>query len=143
MLNGYDFRIMKTHQGEYADYTNSEFVRKASAVPEDILSKVDLYDLKNYRYGKIERDQMETMIEAFMTGKSYEAEKSVAGEQPIKETRPAGEVLAQAAAAQPAAVPAQPSAPTAATSATGKNLSPQEILKRLRDRQAAQAAGTA
>lgn len=137
MFEGYHFNINKIKQGEYADYGNSEFARKQTAIPQEILAKVDLYDLKKFRYGKIERDQMETMIDAFLTGKSYEAEKkadpSAAVAEP-KETRPAAEVVQQAAAAQPAA------APTAATAgAGGAKLSPQEILARLKARQQATA----
>lgn len=144
MFEGYDFRISKTKQGDWADYSTSEFARKASAVPQEVLTKVELYDLSKFRYGKIERDQMETMIDAFLTGKSYEAEKKDAAPAggnvaDPKEGRPAAEVLQQAAAAQPAAAPAQPTATTSATSG-GQKLSPQEILKKLKERQQANAA---
>lgn len=135
MLEGYNFNIAKTKQGEYADYSTSHFARKATPIAEEVLAKVELYDLKNYRYGKIERDQMDTMIEAFMTGKTYEAEKGPDATA-AKETRPAGEVLSQAAAAT--AAPAQPSTTTAAVS-SGAKLTPQEILKKLKERQQANA----
>lgn len=143
MVNGYDFRINKTHQGEYADYTTSDFARKSTPIPEDLLPRVELYDLKNYRYGKIEREQVETMIEAFLTGRSYEEEKkgdgAAAGDQSTgspsldqtlstpKPTQDAGAVMQ--AAATPAATPA------AAAPAAGGKLSPQEILAKLKARQ--------
>lgn len=138
MENGYDYRIVKTKQGEYPDYSNSEFVRKSSAISEDILGKIELYDLKKYRYAKIERDQIETMIEAFMTGKSYEDEKdgdaSSNDVNTPKETKSATEVLKQFEAAKPAETK------TTSTAEGAPKLSPQDILKRLRDRQAAAAS---
>lgn len=136
-MNGYDFNINKTKQGEYADYTTSDFARKSTAVPDELLARIDLYDLKNFRFGKIERDQMETMIEAFLTGKSYETKAPATGQstgnpaldQKLNEAKPtqsletvvkAGELPPQ----QPAAAPA-----------AGAKLSPQEILRKLKERQ--------
>lgn len=136
MVKGYNFRINKTHQGDYADYTTSDFARKSTPVTENLLDKLELYDLKNYRYGKIEREQMEAMIEAFLTGRSYEDEKSTAAStgspaldatiSSPKSTQPA-ELVVEAVKAP------MTEAPVAAVT-TGK-LSPQEILKRLKERQ--------
>jgi hypothetical protein len=139
MISGYNFKIYKTKQGEYSDYTTSDFARKSTQVPDSFLSKIELYDLKNFRYGKIERDQMEVMVEAFLTGRSYEAEKekpteSVTGSPTLdakletpKDTQAAETVVQQMAA--PAA-----EAPTAPV--TTAKLSPQEILAKLKARQA-------
>ena len=139
-VNGYDFMINKTKQGEYADYTTSDFARRSTPVPEELLARIDLYDLKNYRYGKIEREQMETMIEAFLTGKTYEAKKDSGDSghstghtgldaklNEPKQTASASTVVQQAAAA-PAPAPA-------AAPAGGAKLSPQEILAKLKARQ--------
>lgn len=140
-VNGYDFLINKTKQGEYADYATSDFARKSTPVSEELLARADLYDLKNYRFGKIERAQMETMIEAFLTGKSYENKDSApkdSGHTPhstghagldaklseIKDTP----VASASPAASPAAAP------------TGVKLSPQEILRKLKERQQGNAA---
>ena len=136
---GYDFRIMKTRQGEYAAYDNSEFARKSTAVSEERLARIQLFNLKDFRYMKIEREQMETMIEAFLTGRSYEDEKPA--EKPAesstghagldakltepKETKPAAEVINAAKADAP-------TAPAGSSRA-------QEILARLKNRQQAQA----
>lgn len=74
--HGYNFMIMKTHQGEYADYTTSDFVRKSTPIPESIRSRLELVDLKKFRYARMEADAMQAQIEAFLTGKTYEEEKS-------------------------------------------------------------------
>jgi hypothetical protein len=72
LIQGCDFKIMKTQQGEYADYSNSEFARKTTAVSEAQLQNLKLYNLKDYRYAKIGREQLEVQIQAFLTGKTYE-----------------------------------------------------------------------
>ena len=63
---GYDFRIAKTKQGEYADYSNSDFARKSSAVPKNLLSRIELYNLADFRMPKVEREAMEAMITGSM-----------------------------------------------------------------------------
>jgi hypothetical protein len=146
-INGYDFSINKTKQGEYADYTTSDFARKSTPLSEEMLDRIDLYDLKNYRYGKIERDQMETMIEAFLTGKSYDDNKggdtpapaaapytphstgSASLDAKMNEDKPVQAAAAVVNAAQAAPAPA-----------AGAKLSPQEILRKLKERQSGAAA---
>jgi len=75
ITRGYDFRISKTKQGEYADYSTSAFARKPSAIPEKFIQHLELHDLKKYRYTRVEADQMELMIEAYFNGQSYVHEK--------------------------------------------------------------------
>ena len=140
MVNGYDFRLNKTKQGEYADYTTSDFARKSTSIPEAMLPRLELYDLKNFRYAKIEREQVETMIEAFLTGKSYEEEKkndAPAG-APAQST---GSPSLDASLSSPKtpqnaeSVMEQAASPAAAApAATGGKLSPQEILAKLKAR---------
>lgn len=145
-INGYDFSINKTKQGEYADYTTSDFARKSTPLSEEMLARIDLYDLKNFRYGKIERDQMETMIEAFLTGKSYEDSKSSDAPAPAPSGHSTGhaqldEKLNEAksvASASESIAAAQSAAPAPAAGTTAK-LSPQEILRKLKERQNASA----
>jgi hypothetical protein len=125
LQTGYDFRINKTKQGEYADYTTSDFARKESAAPAELISRVTpFYNLKDYRFAKIERDQMETMIQAFETGKSYDEghEASAPAVDSPKETKPADEVVQQVKAAAPT------------ESADGGKLSPQQIIAKLKAR---------
>ena len=145
-VNGYDFSINKTKQGEYADYTTSDFARRSTAIPEDLLARVELYDLKNYRYAKIEREQMEAMIEAFLTGKSYEDSKESASstghstgnpqlDTKLNESKPVSTVTEAVQAVQAASPVSTPAAETGEV----KKLSPQEILRKLKERQSAGA----
>lgn len=130
--NGYDFRIVKSKQGQWADYSMSRFLAKSTPIPEHLLGKVELYDLKQWRYKKIEREQMDAMIEADMTGAAMEAdaEESVAGTptppiETVVNTPKAGVVASAAPPTAPSGAPAA-AAPSAA-----------DILKRIRERNAA------
>jgi hypothetical protein len=135
---GYDFRIMKTRQGEYAAYDNSEFTRKASAVSDAFLEKIQLYDLKNFRYGRIDPLQMETMIEAALTGKSYDEKKKDDGEPAATVAEQVAEGKEQQPLETAAAATAEAAAPAAAaTPPAGGSSRAQEILARLRNRNAA------
>lgn len=132
--NGYDFKISKTKQGEYADYSNSDFKRKATPISADLQARMKPYDLKDYRFGKIEREQIEAMLQAALTGGSYDDNKEKAAATEVKETRPAEEVVAQAASAQAP----QPAAAAASPATDGKKpLSPQEILAKYKARTSA------
>lgn len=71
-IEGYDFRISKSKQGEYSNYDLSRFVPKQSAISNDLLESMTLNNLADYRTRKTERDAMEAMIEADLNGKSYE-----------------------------------------------------------------------
>ncbi len=140
MTNGFDFNIYKTKQGEYADYTTSAFARKSTPVDDALLQRqaFSLYDLKNYRFQKIEQLQMEAMIEAFLTGKTWEEKKeegaapaattgSPALDAKLTESKPVASAETVVAAAT------QPAATTTDTAAPAK-LSPADILARLKAR---------
>lgn len=138
MQNGYDFRIEKSRQGEYADYTNSSFARRSTPVPANLLERIELYDLSKYRYGKIEREQMEAMIEAFLTGKDYDDGKGGSSTQTTQERVDAGASKPMQSADQvlSAATNTAPAATAPAADAGGeKKLSPAEILAKLKARQ--------
>lgn len=109
---GYNFSIFKTKQGEYADYTTSDFARRSSPVPEALRSRIELVDLKKFRYARVDADAMQAQIEAFLTGKSYEEDKSGGSEQPDLGVKPSV-VLTAAAPAAPAAETVAPAATTA------------------------------
>lgn len=142
MINGYDFRITKSRQGEYADYSTSDFARKSSQISAAAIDKLELYDLKKYRYAKIEREQMEAMIEAFLTGKSYD-EKSGDASKPSESTGSASldSSVSSPKPTQEAAsvVAAATSTPADSTATPTKKLSPQEILAKVKARQQAGA----
>jgi hypothetical protein len=134
---GYDFRIRKTKQGEYADYSTSSFAPKQSDVPEDVIAKLDLFNLNENRCKQISRDVMEALILADQTGASYKDED---GTLPSSTPAPAA---APAPAATPAATPAvnevtQP-VDTPAPAASKGNA----ILDQIRARAAAAAAAAA
>ena len=103
LLEGFDFKIMKTKQGEYADYSSSEFVRKASAIPENILSRLELVDLNKFRFARVDADTMQAQIEAFLTGKSYDdaREGDTAGGAPNVDTPKDTPVLSAATPSTP------------------------------------------
>ena len=145
LLEGCDFRIMKTQQGEYAAYDNSEFARKSSPVPEDVLGKLQLLDLKNFRYGEIAREQMEAMVEAALTGRSYDDQKAQqqsgghsTGNPSLDKDLNAAKPVADAGAVLGAATDTGASTPAAAPAAAADGASSgraAEILARLRNRQ--------
>lgn len=138
LVNGCDFRISKTQQGEYASYTTSTFARKQTPVPEALLEKLELIDLKSYRYAKIEKEQLEAIRESVITGRSFEESSAPAGDAPPvqKEARPLSEAPAPVAA--PAAPQAAAPAPAPAADASNGSSRAQEILARLRRSQAPQ-----
>jgi len=140
MVAGYNFKINKTKQGEYSDYSTSDFARKSTSIPESFLPNLEMYDLKTFRYAKIEREQMEAIIEAFLAGRSYEAEKETTSAAPAQTTgSPALDAkLAESKPVQDAAaVVEQATAAAPASAAPAGKLTPQEILAKLKARQAA------
>jgi hypothetical protein len=152
MQNGYDFRIIKNKKivpsenggpaKEFGNYADSGFARKSTPIPESFLQNLELLDLKNFRFAKIEREVMEAMIEAALTGRSFEENKGSGGDQQSTGNPSLDKKLSE----KPASVstesvatptPSAPSAPAASTStAPAAKLSPQEILARLKNRTA-------
>ena len=152
MDKGYDFRIIKNKKivpgenggpaREFGNYSDSSFARNPSPVPEEARSRIQRLDLKNYRFTKIEKDQMDALIEAFLTGKNYEEAKTVdngsgstvsvsSGSASLDAKIDSPKTTQDASTVVSAAISSEPSAP-------GK-LSPQEILRKLKERQAASA----
>lgn len=109
---GFDFKIMKTKQGDYADYSSSEFVRKATAIAGSLRDRLELVDLKKFRFARVDADTMEAQIQAFLTGKSYDderaGEESGASEPAPKSSPTIGMAQSQADApsSEPASTPA-------------------------------------
>jgi hypothetical protein len=71
--------IMKTKQGEWADYTTSDFARRSTPIPADLRERIELIDLKKFRFARVDADTMQAQIEAFLTGKSYDDKKASEG----------------------------------------------------------------
>lgn len=131
---GYNFRIRKTKPGEFADYGTSSFAPKQSNVDPELLDKMELYDLKQYRTPYVERSVLEAMLLADQNGGSVVPQygASAAGEA----TPAAGKVAAEPAVKATPAAEADP-APAPAAEGGERKLS---AVEKLRARQAAAQA---
>lgn len=65
---GYDFRIIKSAQGDNANYTLSKFAPKQSDLSDDTIAGLNLYDLSTLRNRRIDKATLEAMIIADQTG---------------------------------------------------------------------------
>jgi hypothetical protein len=74
LVGGYDFRIRKSKQGEYSDYSLSSFNPKASDVDETLIDHMDPFDLSEFRTREITAEEMQALIEADLTGSNYDSE---------------------------------------------------------------------
>lgn len=76
--NGSDFRIKKTQNGQYADYSTSDFARKSSALTDEELAAIDQYGLFNLSEYLPKKPDDETlraiidMFEASLAGDEYD-----------------------------------------------------------------------
>jgi len=130
---GYDFRIIKSKQGQYADYTLSKFAPKQTAVPQNLLDRMELNNLADYRTRKIDRATMDAMIQADLTGGSFEdkngGDKNSGGTTPDPVSTPkagvAAETLVKPEKTEASAGDAKPAS------------SAEDILARIRNRVAA------
>lgn len=74
---GTDFIIKKTMKGKYAAYDlGSKFVRKSTDLSEDVIANLDLTDLKTVLPKHPGREKVEAMLEAALSGGTYEDESS-------------------------------------------------------------------
>lgn len=71
LKGGYNFRIKKTKSGDYASYTTSSFAPKQTDVGDDVIEKLELYNLADYRTPRISLEQLDAMLAADQTGASY------------------------------------------------------------------------
>jgi hypothetical protein len=116
LKGGYNFRIKKTKSGEYASYTTSSFAPKQTDVGDDVIEKLELFNLADYRTARVTRDVLEAMLVADQTGSTYgdgakaEAPKNT-GLTLNKKATPAAAAKADA---EPAAEAAAPAASTGA-----------------------------
>lgn len=137
---GYDFRILKTKQGQFADYTLSKFAPKQTPVPQNLLDRMELNNLADYRTRKIDRDTMEAMIQADLNGGQYE-EKS--GENTSEEKQSTVSRVETAINTPKAGVDAEKlvestkPASSASTPADSGSPKGEDILARIRNRVAA------
>ncbi len=78
---GLDFRIKKTSKGGYADYSNSSWARKETALIEDEIAAIEkhgLYNLKDFLPKKPTEEVLaviKEMFEASVEGEAYDVER--------------------------------------------------------------------
>lgn len=118
LKGGYNFRIKKSKSGEYASYTTSSFAPKQTDVGDDVIEKLDLMNLADFRTARVSRDVVEAMLMADQTGAQF------------GDAKPAAPQAQKPAASTPKATPADdaPSEPTAAPTGE-KKLSAVETLR--------------
>jgi ribosomal protein L12E/L44/L45/RPP1/RPP2 len=102
------------------------------------LADIKLLNLKDYRYAKVDTATLEAMVEAVLTGKSFDEGKAAGAPAaptaaPLKEAAP----LQSAPKAEPAAAKVEAKAEEATAAGTGRAA---EILARLRRNNAPAAA---
>lgn len=120
---GYNFRIKKTKNGQYASYTTSSFAPKQTSLDDDVIESLRLFNLADFRGSKPEVSTVEAMLVADQTGVSFAGGSDDAD---------ADSAPAQQAA--PAPAPTQTAAPAAAPASETKTSS---VLEQLRARAAA------
>ncbi len=108
LKGGYNFRIKKTKSGEYASYTTSTFAPKQSDIDDDVIGRLELYDLSDYRTPRVSREVLEAMLVADQTGAALAKDD---GDAPTPSLALNKKASAPAAAPAPAAsVDAEPAA---------------------------------
>lgn len=138
--NGYDFRIVKTKSGEYANYDTSAFARRSSALSVEELEEAmnNEIDLSTKRTAQMPVAELEALLLADISGSAY----SDGSSEPAKPSTPAPE--APSAPAPSASLsdsdpaPAAP-APAASDDAPKTKPSAAELIARLKAKN--QAAG--
>lgn len=95
LKGGYNFRIKKSKSGEFASYTTSSFAPKQTDVGDDVIEKLDLFNLADYRTARMSRDVLEAMLIADQTGAQF------------GDAKPASQAPAQGLKLAPKAAPAQ------------------------------------
>lgn len=138
---GADFRIKKTQNGTYADYSTSDFARKVSALTDEELEAIEkhgLYNLMDFLPKKPDAETLnviQQMFEASLNGDAYDPSRFAAF------YRPAGlEFDASTTRKNVEKAPSKvdeddvPFATNSSNEDTGekKKLSPQELLQKLK-----------
>jgi hypothetical protein len=133
LKGGYNFRIKKTKNGQYASYTTSSFAPKQSDLEDEIIEQLELFNLSDYRGEKLDRATVEAMLMADQTGQAFggdhheeEAPKTTGWKAP---TKAAETPKAEAAPAAPEAPKEEAAVPKAGS-----------VLEQLRARAKAKAA---
>jgi len=118
---GLDFRIMKQMKGGYADYTNSSWARKESALTDDEAAAIETHSLSNLadflppKPSEEAQKVIREMFEASVEGEPYDLERWGAYFTPPGVSKTGGDDAAKPAATTPAATETvEPTVETAA-----------------------------
>lgn len=65
---GYDYRIRKTQDGQFASYATSSFAPKQSDVSGEVIAEMTLYDLKTRRAPAVSLETLKLKLQAAITG---------------------------------------------------------------------------
>lgn len=146
---GYNFRLNKTKNNQWADYSTSSFAPRATDIDDAVVSQLELYDLKNYRTPAMDRTVIEAMILADQTGTSMTTPAAENAAQPtstpatqsapVTQSAPATEQTTVAPAAE-VAKPVEQSVPAETAAAPAADAPKVDILTQLRERAAARKA---
>jgi hypothetical protein len=86
---GTDFIIKKTKKGEYAAYDlGSKFARRSSDLSEDVVANLDLFTLKEVLPKHPGREKIEAMLEADLSGGTYEEGSTQSSTPAASQSRP-------------------------------------------------------
>ena len=145
LKGGTNFVIKKRQQGEYADYSRSSFVKRASDLDDDTIdyvksSSIDLSTLLPKNPGV---DKVEAMLQAAMSGAEYTPDSGDSGDAPddvpTEHINSAKEAAVKSSkpvvATEPETKPTKPAKTQAESSdGDGGDDDPEAILARLRAR---------
>ena len=137
LKGGYNFRIKKTKNGQYASYTTSSFAPKQSDLEDEILEAINLYNLADYRGAKMDRATVEALLTADQTGAAF---KEGHDEDEAPAPKPAA---AKPVAPKPAATPAPAAEEAPAAEAAPAPAKTGSVLEQLKARAKAKAAAEA
>lgn len=144
---GSDFRIIKTQQGEYANYSTSTFARRETALTEEERSAIEefgLFDLKEFRPNKPTDEGVDVIEEMFFASldgmpydpkwsnffKPYGYDFSGANTQRSTPSTPSTPSAPSTPSEPSAPTPSEPEAAPEASSADN----PDDVLAQLRNR---------
>lgn len=69
---GYNFRLTKSQQGEYANYDLSKFAPKQTALDQDTIDSLELVNISEFLQPRITREAMEALLLADETGSALD-----------------------------------------------------------------------
>lgn len=152
--NGLDFRINKTTNGQYADYSTSKWARKETPLTKDELEAINTYGLFNLSDFLPNRPSeeglrvMKQMFEASVDGEAYDPDRFGAYYRPPGVTAPGGtstpaQTSAPASKPSPASEPPpratepepEPAEPDTEPKPDAGNQKAEDILAMIRSRQ--------